>query len=228
MNKILLFIFIFFLFINIAYANEIEDTLNEISNQIQEVKSKKLDPLNEYPVGSIYLSTSSKNPREIMGGMWESFATGRTLVGINNTDTAGITGGQSTVSLITTNLPSHTHSLTAKGNVSSTFTGASGSVNTNYASHTHTLPFIQSNIEAAGYGMASTNLNAFGGRIIVKSNNNWTLSSTSDAHSHTLIAKGNVSSIFTGTSGTTTSVGQGTAINVLNPYITVYMWKRTA
>ena len=52
-------------------------------------------------------------------------------------------------------------------------------------------------------------------------NTNW-------VHSHTVTAKGSVSSSFTGTAGTTGSVGKGTSFSVQNPYISVYMYKRTA
>ena len=53
-------------------------------------------------------------------------------------------------------------------------------------------------------------------------------SASAGAHTHTLTAKGTVSSTFTGASATTSSVGSGSAINVQNPYTSVYMYKRTA
>lgn len=40
-----------------------------------------------YPIGSIYISTVSTNPSEWFGGVWEVFATGRTLVGIDTNQT---------------------------------------------------------------------------------------------------------------------------------------------
>lgn len=40
-----------------------------------------------YPIGSIYISTVSTNPSEWFGGVWEAFATGRTLVGIDTSQT---------------------------------------------------------------------------------------------------------------------------------------------
>ena len=41
-----------------------------------------------YPVGSIYISVSNTNPSTLFGGTWAAFGTGRTLVGINTSDTA--------------------------------------------------------------------------------------------------------------------------------------------
>ena len=36
-----------------------------------------------YPVGSIYLSLANTNPSVLFGGVWESIAKGRTLVGVD-------------------------------------------------------------------------------------------------------------------------------------------------
>ena len=47
-------------------------------------------------------------------------------------------------------------------------------------------------------------------------------------HGHTYTPSGTVSQpTFTGTQGTTDDTGSGTAFSTQNPYITVYMWKRT-
>ena len=37
-----------------------------------------------YPVGSVYISTTTANPRDLFGGTWEQIATGRTLWGASN------------------------------------------------------------------------------------------------------------------------------------------------
>ena len=48
------------------------------------------------------------------------------------------------------------------------------------------------------------------------------------AHTHTYKASGSVSSRFTGSSITSSSVGGNNSFNIMNPYIATYMWKRTA
>lgn len=52
----------------------LEDYLNELF-------------LKVYPVGTIYTSTSDINPTEYFGGTWETFGSGRTLVGVDTTQT---------------------------------------------------------------------------------------------------------------------------------------------
>lgn len=53
-----------------------------------------------YPVGSIYISTSSTNPSSYFGGTWTAVAQGRTLIGVNTSDsdfnTVMKTGGSKT------------------------------------------------------------------------------------------------------------------------------------
>jgi len=74
-----------------------------------------------YPVGSIYISTSSTNPGTTFGvGTWVAFGQGRVLVGVGTgTDSNSVsqsfsaegTGGEYTHQLTTTEMPSHTHTI---------------------------------------------------------------------------------------------------------------------
>ena len=66
-----------------------------------------------YPVGSIYLGTLSTNPNTLFGfGTWVAFGSGRMLISQDGSYPAGTTGGSATTTLITANLPSHSHSAT--------------------------------------------------------------------------------------------------------------------
>jgi len=97
-----------------------------------------------HPVGSIYISTDSKNPNDTYNGnagTWAVYGEGRVLVGMGTaTDSNGNTmtfsstqnssGGKYTYSLSVANMPEHTHSVTPAGTVSSTFSGNSGTTST--------------------------------------------------------------------------------------------------
>ncbi|HEP2841436.1 TPA: hypothetical protein VCI50_000112 [Streptococcus pyogenes] len=135
-------------------------------------KTEILDMI--YPVGSIYISISSSNPSYTMGGTWQRFANGKTLVGVDEYDidfnSPSRTGGEKAHQTTVEEMPSHTH---------------------------------QFNTEAAGspiaLGWENGNNSAMRAKL-----GNYTLGLP------------------------TTSVGGNKPHNNLQPYVTVYMWRRTA
>jgi microcystin-dependent protein len=85
-----------------------------MSKSIQFQKDgENLYPCPFYPVGSIYLSITTTNPSTYFGGTWSQIAQGRTLVGVNTSDsdfnTVKKTGGSKTVTLTVNQMPSHSH-----------------------------------------------------------------------------------------------------------------------
>ena len=63
-----------------------------------------------YPVGSIYISTSSTfNPQTVWGGTWKKTADGRCLIGANDTYPLGSTGGEAAHYLTGNEMPPHGH-----------------------------------------------------------------------------------------------------------------------
>lgn len=93
-----------------------------------------------FPVGGVYISIVSTNPSSIWAGTtWEQFAKGKTLVGLDTSDsdfnTSGQTGGEKTHTLTTTEIPAHghgmahTHSYTGP-NTASWKTGTNGTAHT--------------------------------------------------------------------------------------------------
>lgn len=68
-----------------------------------------------YPIGAIYLSVDSTNPTKLFGGTWEQIAQGRTLVGVDDSqtefNTVKKTGGEKTHQLKIDEMPSHNHLL---------------------------------------------------------------------------------------------------------------------
>ena len=69
---------------------------------------------NVYPVGSIYMSVNSTNPKNLFGGTWEQIQ-GKFLFGMNSSYPAGSTGGEITHKLTANEMPAHAHYM-ASGN----------------------------------------------------------------------------------------------------------------
>lgn len=61
-----------------------------------------------YPVGSIYMSANNVSPSTFLGGTWEQIKD-RFLLSAGNSHVAGSTGGEETVTLTTSEIPSHRH-----------------------------------------------------------------------------------------------------------------------
>lgn len=64
------------------------------SSGTQHLITKLLDTV--YPVGSIYITTDDTSPASFLGGEWERYAQGRTLVGVNTGESPEKTGGNAT------------------------------------------------------------------------------------------------------------------------------------
>lgn len=66
--------------------------------------------IKSYPVGSIYLSTSSATPGSLFGGTWEQIKD-VFLLAASTTYHAGLTGGEATHTLTIEEMPAHAHDL---------------------------------------------------------------------------------------------------------------------
>ncbi len=86
----------------------IDGTCTKFSNDLITLKSTIINEI--YPVGSIYISYSSTNPSSFLGGTWDAFGKGQTLVGIDTAqtefNTVGKTGGEKTHKLTIDETPS--------------------------------------------------------------------------------------------------------------------------
>lgn len=71
-----------------------------------------------YPVGSIYMSLSSTDPKTLFGGTWERLKD-RFLLAAGDTYSAGATGGEATHTLTKDEMPSHNHYAAINGGTDS-------------------------------------------------------------------------------------------------------------
>ena len=156
-----------------------------------------------FPVGSIYMSVNNINPTNYFGGTWVPWGSGRIPIGVNTNDTSfntvEKTGGNQTHQLTVSEMPKHTHSF----NGSSTTTSSSGN-------HDH-------QIGIGGYASTSLSVSAGFNFLGLPENGAKTRTLTAGTHTHTVT-----------TSGSNSSAGGSQAFDIMNPYITCYMWKRTA
>lgn len=90
------------------YTNTDKAEVAKVKDKLDKVKLLDLT----YPVGSIYMSVNNTNPSSLFGGTWEEFAKGKTLIGVDTTqtefNTVEKTGGEKTHKLIIDEMPIHT------------------------------------------------------------------------------------------------------------------------
>lgn len=65
-----------------------------------------------FPVGSVFISVNNTNPNELLGyGTWILISQDKMIMGCNEDDTETSTGGKKSITLSSSQLPSHTHSI---------------------------------------------------------------------------------------------------------------------
>ena len=188
-----------------------------------------------YPVGSYYeTSDTSFDPNVTWGGTWAEDSAGRTTVAQDSStfSTVGGTGGAETVTIASSNLPTHTHTYDKTS-------GTSGST----ALTANQLPKLSGQF-AFGDGAARYQ----GGDVIDPNSVSGIVSTATKTHntvsappetiaSHTVddivkINFGNNEGHTHSISTSSTASGNGgfanTAINNLQPYVVVKRWHRTA
>ena len=232
----------------------IDGTCTKFSNQLTNLKNEvKTETINEmYPVGSIYITTSISTASELektLGvGTWETYASGKTLVGVGTgTDSNSVsktfkineTGGEYTHNLTTSEIPSHSHNIPSlSGTASSTGSGYSFShtcktkTTSSNGDHSHSLYNQVDNYSGAI-------LNVGGGNSTVKiyykkDNSTKTLNAGAHTHSYEDCYLNKLSGVeahahtVSTTAATTGKVGGNEAHNNIQPYLAVYMYKRTS
>lgn len=179
-----------------------------------------------WPLGSIFTSTVATDPATLLGfGTWAAFGSGRMLVGyaVGDPDFGTVegTGGAKTVASAGTNATEATH------------THAGPSHTHDLGSHKHALPFVAPSATAMRrIGTAAFGTTAGSGQTAAA-----TITSTSASNTNETLMNSDVPTTNTSGSGGTGNTGAGsshghaytgTPTSVLQPYIVVYFWKRTA
>lgn len=168
-----------------------------------------------YPVGSIYTSTVNTNPSILFGfGNWEAIEGGRVLLASGNGYNAGSTGGSPTHTLKIDELPSHNHG----GSV--TQAGAHGhtGISTANGAHTHDAYYYQ-------YSKGNSYTTSPTITSIISTSGSYTIPVTvnkAGEHTHDIQINNNGNH----THGIPNQ-GDNKAHNIMQPYLVVYIWKRT-
>lgn len=76
---------------NLTHIAGYTDNGTKIKDVSKAVLKSWLGVNNSYPVGAIYISTSSTSPASLFGGTWESIASERVLMGVSSSHGAGST-----------------------------------------------------------------------------------------------------------------------------------------
>lgn len=221
------------------------DEFLETSNLKSVVKSLILA---SHPIGSIEVNVTGANPSTYLGGTWVAWGSGRVPVGVNSSDadfsTPERTGGAKSRTHAHT-VPGHVHAVGAHAHsipnhahtMAHTHVVPSHSHKIDDHRHTQTMRFQSNYVEAAGGGVKYTNGESVPTNVIYTgydgSKNTWTsgdLTTNGASTSNTGTASNmstNNSAVFN--SGNCGDFASGNAsFSILQPFITCYMWKRTA
>lgn len=161
-----------------------------------------------YPIGSIYTNSSdSTNPATLLGfGTWSRFAQGRVLVSQDGGDTdfsgIGATGGSKNETITEAQMPAHFHAVDPPNTNTST-----------NGNHVHGSPADP--VYTSGGGNQRVYLGGGSGQQL-----QWSIGGVLAAgnHAHSV----NIAPFNSG------SKGNSQSHNNLQPYVTVYIWRRTA
>lgn len=235
-----------------AWFRATDEKLQYLYEQLQNTASKL------YPVGSVYISFSATDPSTLFGGVWQRLkdtfllANGDTYAAnttggsatktltVNNMPAHNHTvnsAGAHTHTATTASAGAHTHTATTSSNGAHThtrgsmnITGRIGNVDGSGASSTGAFyrSGTSGKLENQG-GEADPN-------VYFDASRNWSGSTSSNgAHTHTLTTSSNGAHTHTVTvnsngahTHTTNNTGGNAPINIMPPYTTVYMWRRTA
>ena len=174
-----------------------------------------------FPVGSVYISPASTNPAELFGiGTWERIGAGRTLIDAGGSFAAGTIGGADSHTLTVNEMPAHSHSAQATEAGGHTHTRGSMNIVGGFGAGLYTRYFTQesgafyANEVPGAKGMDDGNSMKSHYQINFDASRAWSgETSWQGQHNHAVRVD---------------NTGGGQAFSTRNPYLAVYIWKRTA
>lgn len=200
-----------------------------------------------FPIGSIYMSVTNINPSTIFGGTWERIKGKFLIAADDNTYTLGATGGNSmhnhtnsgtgSTTLTVNQIPAHTHTLNGHTHTYNKSNATSGSTTLTIDQ----IPSHQHQVVIGSFANTGTENwnNKYNGHVTYKFDNNTNYNTRATGggkgHTHSISTSstntgansGNTSSVGGGTGHTHTMSATGSSSNI-PPYLSVYIWKRTA
>ena len=201
-------------------AKSINDLFAAVKKDIEDLKPKIESVLSKaYPVGAIYCSTVETNPHDLFGfGKWEYIEQGRVLLSQGDKYSAGSTGGAETHTLTTQEMPKHNHDGNTSEGGGHTHTGTAQEA----GEHTHKGYAYMTYTKGTGSFIGFPDGNKYG----VRPNVNYSYDidvQASGAHNHTIAidSAGNHTHAIN-------QEGGGQAHSIMQPYLSVYMWKRVS
>ena len=222
---------------NIEYGNS---SINDIEQRLEELENNTLKIDDIYPVGSVYISTTDDTIEKVQnrfGGAWEKYSEGRTIIGDGTTTdesgnalvyNANQIGGNTSknITLSVNNLPAHTHTYSK----SNTVTGSHTLTVSEMPSHEHSIYTPSGHTWASGYSYENnTYKDTYVNFVVIPDavNDKKYYGDRPMYAAATGGSKGHKHNI-TLTTTNTSSVGKGEALNldIQNPYIVTYIYKR--
>jgi len=198
-------------------AKSINDLFAAVKKDIEDLKPKIDSVLSKaYPVGAIYCSTVETNPHDLFGfGTWEYIEQGRVLLSQGDKYSAGTTGGAETHTLTVQEMPSHKHGGTTGDGGAHTHTGVAETA----GEHTHTCETNDSGIDFKNRNVYEKKAVSRSKTITAETLN--IKSGGEHTHNIKIDASENHTHIIN-------SEGDGQAHSIMQPYLSVYMWKRVS
>ena len=201
-------------------AKSINDLFAEVKKDIEDLKPKIDSVLSKaYPVGAIYCSTVETNPHDLFGfGTWAYIEQGRVLLSQGDKYSAGSTGGAETHTLTVQEMPSHKHGGATGDGGAHTHTGTASEA----GEHTHSA-------DIKPYGRnGQKNRRLYNVNDITSGGSEYEIGAKVDiqpggAHSHEVVINSSEAH-----SHDINADGDGQAHSIMQPYLSVYMWKRVS